>query len=75
MWWVTRYELSQLSARAVVAARQMGMGVVDTIMAGRWCPRAFRRRAGGAVLWPTDVSQWCCYGPPIIAQLNGAGKE
>ena len=78
----TRYELSQLIKLALplVAAQlaQMGMGVVDTIMAGRVGALELSGVAlGGAVLWPTLmlVSGVVMATTPIIAQLNGAGKE
>ena len=77
-----RYELSQLIKLALplVAAQlaQMGMGVVDTVMAGRVGALELSGVAlGGAVLWPTLmlVSGVVMATTPIIAQLNGAGKE
>ena len=78
----TRYELSQLIKLALPLAAaqlaQMGMGVVDTIMAGRVGALELSGVAlGGAVLWPTLmlVSGVVMATTPIIAQLNGAGKE
>ena len=77
----TRNELTQLirlAAPLVVAQlAQMGMGVVDTIMAGRVGALELSGVAlGGAVLWPTLmlVSGIVMSTTPIIAQLNGANK-
>jgi MATE family multidrug resistance protein len=77
----TRNELIQLirlAAPLVVAQlAQMGMGVVDTIMAGRVGALELSGVAlGGAVLWPTLmlVSGIVMSTTPIIAQLNGASK-
>ncbi|MAA49761.1 MAG: MATE family efflux transporter [Gammaproteobacteria bacterium] len=77
----SRYELTQLIKLALplVAAQlaQMGMGVVDTIMAGRVGALELAGVAlGGAVLWPTLmlVSGVVMATTPMIAQLNGAGK-
>lgn len=76
-----RYELSQLLRLALplVAAQlaQMGMGVVDTIMAGQVGALELSGVAlGGAVLWPTLmlVSGVVMATIPMIAQLNGAGR-
>ncbi len=77
-----RYELFQLIRLALplVAAQlaQMGMGVVDTIMAGRVGALELSGVAlGGAVLWPTLmlVGGVVMSTTPIIAQLNGARKD
>ena len=77
----TRNELTQLirlAAPLVVAQlAQMGMGVVDTIMAGRVGALELSGVAlGGAVLWPTLmlVSGIVMSTTPIIAQLNVANK-
>lgn len=56
---------------------QMGMGVVDTIMAGRVGALELAGVAlGGAVLWPSLmlVSGIIMATTPIIAQLNGADR-
>lgn len=56
---------------------QVGMGVVDTVMAGRLGPVALAGVAlGGAVMWPMTL---LCMGllqaiTPTVAQLNGAGR-
>lgn len=78
----TRYELSQLIRLALplVAAQlaQMGMGVADTIMAGQVGALELAGVAlGGAVLWPTLMlfSGVVMSTIPMIAQLNGAGKD
>jgi MATE family multidrug resistance protein len=76
-----RSELSQLIrlAAPLVLAQlaQMGMGVADTIMAGRVGALELSGVAlGGAVLWPAMmfVSGIIMSTTPIIAQLNGANK-
>ena len=78
----TRFELTQLIRLALplVAAQlaQMGMGVADTIMAGQVGALELAGVAlGGAVLWPTLmlVSGVVMSTTPMIAQLNGAGKD
>lgn len=78
----SRYELIQLIRLALplVAAQlaQMGMGVVDTIMAGQVGALELAGVAlGGAVLWPTLMlfSGVVMSMIPMIAQLNGAGKD
>ena len=78
----SRYELIQLIRLALplVAAQlaQMGMGVVDTIMAGQVGALELAGVAlGGAVLWPTLMlfSGVVMSTIPMIAQLNGAGKD
>jgi MATE family multidrug resistance protein len=78
----SRKELSQLIrlAAPLVAAQlaQMGMGVADTIMAGRVGAIELSGVAlGGAMLWPTLmlVSGIVMSSTPIIAQLNGAGRN
>ena len=56
----------------------MGMGVVDTIMAGQVGALELAGVAlGGAVLWPTLMlfSGVVMSMIPMIAQLNGAGKD
>lgn len=77
-----RAELSHLIrlAMPLVAAQlaQMGMGVTDTIMAGRVGALELAGVAlGGAVLWPSLmlVSGVVMSTTPIIAQLNGAGRD
>ena len=77
----SRYELIQLIRLALplVAAQlaQMGMGVVDTIMAGQVGALELAGVAlGGAVLWPTLMlfSGVVMSTIPMIAQLNGAEK-
>ena len=78
----SRYELIQLIRLALplVAAQlaQMGMGVADTIMAGQVGALELAGVAlGGAVLWPTLMlfSGVVMSTIPMIAQLNGAGKD
>ena len=71
-------QLIRLAGPLVLAQlAQMGMGVVDTIMAGRVGALELAGVAlGGAVLWPSLmlVSGIIMATTPIIAQLNGAGR-
>ena len=78
----TRYELTQLIRLAlplvVAQLAQMGMGVADTIMAGQVGALELAGVAlGGAMLWPTLMlfSGVVMSTTPMIAQLNGAGKD
>ncbi|HKI74921.1 MAG TPA: MATE family efflux transporter, partial [Pseudomonadales bacterium] len=57
---------------------QVGMGVVDTVMAGRLSAVDLAGVAlGGSVLWPvTVVSMGLLQAiTPTVAQLNGAGRH
>ncbi len=66
-------------ALPIMAAQmfQMGMSVLDVVMAGRLSPDdAAGILLGGAVFWPTQilVGGMITAAVPIIAQLHGAGR-